>query len=100
MLQVQTTEVAGWWIQVLAERGGEREIGDLVRWVGDVGRVCDYVPGQPGSYGRGKLGDEREPGKVGGFGELAGLARTQTDNNQTLALQSSDTLKGFSVYLS
>lgn len=73
MLQVQTTEVAGWWIQVLAEREGEREIGDLVRWVGDVGRVCDYVPGQPGSYGRGKLGDEREPGKVGGFGELAGL---------------------------
>lgn len=41
-------------------------------WV-DVGRVCDYVPGQPGSYGRGRLGDERETVKVGGFGELAGL---------------------------
>lgn len=38
-----------------------------------MGKACDYVPDQPGCYGRGKLGDEREAGQVGGFGELAGL---------------------------
>lgn len=33
--------------------------------------MCVYVPGQPGSYGRGMMGDERETVKVGGFGKLA-----------------------------
>lgn len=56
------------------------EIRDLGRWVGDAGRVCDYVPGQPGSYGRGRLGDERERRwRLGVSGELARLREhTQT----------------------
>ncbi len=60
-------------------------MGDLGRWVGDAGRVCAYVPGQPGSYGRGKMGDERETVKVGGLGELDGLQEHRHEN-QTLAL--------------
>lgn len=61
-------------------------MGDLGRWVGDEGRVCAYVPGQPGSYGRGKMGDERETVKVGGFWGAGWSAGTQTEENQTLAL--------------
>lgn len=49
------------------------------------GRACVYVPGQPGSYGRGMMGDERETVKVGGFGKLAAQG-LWGEENQTLAL--------------
>lgn len=68
--------------------------------MGDKGRVCAYVPGQPGSYGRGKMGDERETVKVGGFGELAGLREHRQKRIKHWLSQSSDTLKGLAVCLS
>lgn len=52
------------------------------------------MPGQPGSYGRGKIGDERETVEVGGFGKLAGLREKGIKHWLS---QSSDTLTGFSV---
>lgn len=87
-LRVQTREVAGWWIQDLAEQrdrerwwaSGKWDLGEMLGgWaVFDVG-VWDYVPGRLASHGRWRLG------KVGACnGALA-------DKNQTEALQSSDT---------
>lgn len=64
-----------------------------------MGRVCAYVPGQPGSYGRGKMGDEREPVKVGAFGELAGLREHRQKRIKHWLSQSSDTLKGLEACL-
>lgn len=52
----------------------------------DLGRRVGDVPGQPGSYGRGKTGDEREMVKVGGFWGAGRAPGTQTEENQTLAL--------------
>lgn len=54
------------------------------------------MPGQPGSYGRGKMGDERETVKVGGFGKLAGLREHREKRIKHWLSQSSDTLMGVS----
>lgn len=48
-----------------------------------MGRVCAYVPGQPGSYGRGRCERDSERWGFWGAGQAPG---TQTEENQTLAL--------------
>lgn len=88
MLQVQTTEVAGQRIQVLADRrdsegwGGDKGFGKMG---GDVDEYVATCSVSLGLMAEGKTGDERETLRVGGLGKLA-LHGTQEDEYQTLAL--------------
>lgn len=58
------------------------------------------MPGLPGSYGSGKMGDERETVEAGGFGKPAGLRKHRELRIKHWLSQSSDTLTGLAVCLS
>lgn len=60
--------------------GGAEGVKGFWELGGRCGRVCAYVPGHSGSYGRGKMGDERETVKVwGAWGSWAGLRKKRTN---------------------